>query len=473
MTISHTQGENLHDGNENSRAQFFVVYLRTVINITLQILFSDMHTRGRFTTSTTKSPQSSIVEKTVLSNGLTVITEYVPTVRSVAIGLWTETGSRDETKETAGISHFIEHLVFKGTKKRNYIEISKSLESVGGYLNAFTSKENTCFYARVLDEYSDIAVDVLTDLAFNPTFPQKELEKEKDVIIEEIRSAEDTPDDIIFEDFDKFIYDPHPFAFPIAGTEETVRSFTRKKVLEHLRTHYTPERMILAAAGNLKHQTLLKLAEKYVPKSYHRSTYQRQPYCISTYKPFEKEILKPISQAHVVTGFPFERNDEQFYAVLLLNMILGGGMSSRLNLQLREKYGLAYSVFSSFNSGDEVNLFSVYVGTDANKVQKSLTLINEELEKLATKLVGEKELELSKAQLKGGIIMSQENMSARMNHLARDLFYFGRFRSDTEVIEAINAVSSKQIRDVAASLFTQHPFSTLVYMPKKKNVARK
>ncbi len=427
-----------------------------------------MHTRGRFTTPNAKSSQPNNVEKTVLPNGLTVITEYVPTVRSASIGLWTETGSRDETKETAGISHFIEHLVFKGTKKRDYIEISKSLERVGGYLNAFTSKENTCFYARVLDEYSDIAVDVLTDLVFNPTFPQKELEKEKDVVIEEIKSADDTPDDVIFEDFDKFTYNNHPFALPIAGTEKTVRSFTRKKVLEHLHTYYTPDKMILAAAGNLKHSALVKLAEKYVPKLHRTSTRTREQYAVSAYKAFEKEIAKPISQAHVVTGFPFERNDKDFYAVLLLNMILGGGMSSRLNLKLREKYGLAYSVFSNFNSGDEVNLFNVYVGTDSNKVQKSLALIREEIEKIADKLVPEKELELNKAQLKGGIIMSQENMSARMNHLARDLYYFGRFRSDTEVLDAINAVSPKQIRTVAESLFNQHQFSTLVYVPKKK-----
>jgi predicted Zn-dependent peptidase len=432
------------------------------------MLLSDMHTRGRFTTPLIKTSQPNRVEKTVLPNGLTVITEHVPTVRSVAIGLWTETGSRDETKETAGISHFIEHLVFKGTKKRDYIEISKSLERVGGYLNAFTSKENTCFYARVLDEYSDVAVDVLTDLVFNPTFPQKELEKEKDVVIEEIKSADDTPDDAIFEDFDKFVYNDHPFAFPIAGTEKTVRSFTRKKVLEHLRTYYTTDKMILAAAGNLEHRALVKLAEKYVPNSCPKATHVRERYNIRTYKAFEKELAKPISQAHVVTGFPFERNDENFYAVLLLNMILGGGMSSRLNLELREKHGLAYSVFSNFNSGDEVNLFSIYIGTDSNKVQKSLALIREEIEKIASKLVPEKELDLNKAQLKGGIIMSQENMSARMNHLARDLYYFGRFRSDTEVLEAINAVSPKHIRAVAESLFGEHLFSTLVYMPKKK-----
>ncbi|MGQ9805536.1 MAG: M16 family metallopeptidase [Chlorobiales bacterium] len=432
------------------------------------MILSNMQTRGRFTTSTAKASQPNYVEQTVLPNGLTVITEYVPTVRSVAIGLWTETGSRDETKESAGISHFIEHLVFKGTKKRDYIEISKSLERVGGYLNAFTSKENTCFYARVLDEYSEVAVDVLTDLVFNPTFPQKELEKEKDVVIEEIKSADDTPDDAIFEDFDKFIYNNHPFALPIAGTQKTVRSFTRKKVIEHLESFYTTDKMILAAAGNLKHSTLVKLAEKYVPKSRQSLVRKREQYDVGTYKAFEKEIAKPISQAHAVTGFPFERNDENFYAVLLLNMILGGGMSSRLNLELREKHGLAYSVFSNFNSGDEVNLFNIYIGTDANKVQKSLALIRREIEKIADKLVPEKELELNKAQLKGGIIMSQENMSARMNHLARDLYYFGRFRSDTEVLDAIDAVSPKHIRAVAESLFKARPFSTLVYMPKKK-----
>lgn len=424
--------------------------------------------RERLATPTKLSSPVASVQISRLPNGLTVISELVPSVRSVAVGLWVGTGSRDESKELAGISHFIEHLVFKGTKKRDYIEISKSLERVGGYLNAFTTKETTCFYARVLDEHLDIAIDVLTDLVFNPTFPPKELEKEKDVIIEEIKSIEDTPDDAIYEDFDKRVYGEHPFALPITGTEETVRSFTRSVVKTRLETHYATDAMILAAAGNVRHDALLKLAETYVPNARPVSKRHREPYSIAVYKPFEKRVAKPISQAHLLTGAPFERNDEAFYATILLNMVLGGGMSSRLNLELREKHGLAYSVGSNFNSGDEVNLFTIYVGTDANKVDKARNLIWRELEKIAEKPISEKELRLSKAQLKGALMMSQESMTARMNHLARDLYYYGRFRSDSEVLERIDAVAPKQIRDVAQSLFKEDRFSTLVYVPKRK-----
>lgn len=431
-----------------------------------------MRIRERLSTPAKHVSPVANVEITRLPNGLTVISELVPTVRSVAIGLWVGTGSRDETKDLAGISHFIEHLVFKGTKKRDYIEISKSLERVGGYLNAFTTKENTCFYARVLDECAEIAVDVLADLVFNPTFPQKELEKEKDVIVEEIKSVEDTPDEAIYEDFDRYVYGEHPFALPIAGTEKTVRSFTRKIALTRLETHYATDKMILAAAGNIRHDALVRLAERYIPDSRPTSKRCRAPYSPTVYEPFEKEIAKPISQAHLLTGLPFERNDEMFYPTILLNMVLGGGMSSRLNLELREKHGLAYSVFSNFNSGDDVNLFAIYAATDSNKTAKARKLIWQELEKISEKLVGEKELELCKAQLKGALMMSQESMTARMNHLARDLYYYGRFRSDSEVLERINAVAPRQIRDLAQSLFDKARFSTLLYLPKKKN-ARK
>jgi predicted Zn-dependent peptidase len=426
-----------------------------------------MHSREKLNSARSVST-SSAVEKTVLPNGLTVATETVTSVRSVSIGLWTETGSRDETKENNGISHFIEHLVFKGTKKRDYIEISKSMERVGGYLNAFTSKEQTCFYARTLDEYASVAVDVLSDMVFHSIFPKAEMEKEKDVIIEEIRSADDTPDDVIFEDFDKYIYGAHPFAMPIAGSEKTVRSFSRERTMAHIASHYTPSNMLLTAAGNISHAALVKLAEKFIPKSKTKSARRRVLYQPETYKPFEKTVAKPISQAHVVMGFPFDRSDANYYTLLLLNAALGGGMSSRLNLELREKHGLAYSVYSSFSSGDETNLMSIYIGTDKQKVSKSIRLIREELRKMAEKKISERELELNKAQLKGGLIMSQESMSARMNHIARDIYYFKRNRTDDEVIDAVNAVTPAQIRDYAAMLFDESQYSTIIYEPKRK-----
>ncbi|KER11086.1 MAG: hypothetical protein HY22_00410 [[Candidatus Thermochlorobacteriaceae] bacterium GBChlB] len=414
------------------------------------------------------APHAAPIEKTTLPNGLTVITETVKTVRSVSVGLWTETGSRDESPTQNGISHFIEHLVFKGTKKRDYIEISKSLERVGGYLNAYTTKEQTCFYARVLDEHIAVAVDVLADLVFNPTFPADELEKEKDVVIEEIKSTEDTPDDLIGDEFDEFFYGGHPLGMPIAGTEKTVRSFTRQEIDNYLRQTYTTDKMLLVAAGNISHAEMLRLAEKYIPKRRHTAAKPRQHYRHETYVPFVKEKAKPISQAHVMLGFPFARNDDRYYAALLLNTVLGGGMSSRLNLELREKQGLAYTIYSSLHSYDETNMLNIYIGTDKEKTDKSVRLIKDELKKLIDKPVSPKELDLSKAQLKGGIIMAQESMSSRMSHLARDIYYFGRNVSSDEVIDRINATTPKEIRALAEMLFDDSRCSMLSYLPKKK-----
>ncbi len=434
----------------------------------LSQIYNTMHKAKLSSTSGIKSLASS-VEKTTLPNGLTVVTETVRTVRSVSVGLWTETGSRDESPSVNGISHFIEHLVFKGTKKRDYIEISKSLERVGGYLNAFTTKEQTCFYARCLDEHIGVAIDVLTDLVFNPTFPESEVEKEKEVVIEEIKSVEDTPDELILDEFDELFYRHHALGLPIAGTEKSVRALTRESIEAYLRQTYTTDKMLLVAAGNVQHDEVVRLAEKYVPKR--RTTKikaPRVPFDQRTYTPFMIEKAKPISQAHVVLGFPFVRNDDTFYTTLLLNSILGVGMSSRLNLELREKYGLVYTIYSAFTYYDETNMLSVYLGTDKEKVPQALHLVKEQMRRLAEKPVPEKELALAKAQAKGAIIMSQESMSSRASHLARDLYYFGRDMRADEIIEHIDTVRAKDIQALAETLFDESQYSTLIYMPKKK-----
>ncbi|MDX2128414.1 MAG: pitrilysin family protein [Chloroherpetonaceae bacterium] len=419
------------------------------------------------TSSVMTYKEKSTVEKTVLPNGLTVLSEFVPTVRSVSVGIWTNTGSRDEDKSNNGMAHFIEHLVFKGTKNRNFVEISRSLEQVGGYLNAFTTKERTCFYARVLDEFLPTAVDVISDLVFHPTFPKEEVEKEKDVIIEEIKSADDTPDDVIHDDFDKLLYGEHPLGFPIGGTEKSVRGITRKMALDFMQERYTTDQMTLAAAGHVKHETLVKLAQSFIPDRRNPKRPNRTGFPMKAYQKKEREVKKPIQQAHLLLGFPFSRSDKDYYAMNLLNTILGGGMSSRLNLELRERHGLAYSVFSSFLTSDETNLFNVYIGTDKNKLDKSEKLIYQELEKLASKAPSQKELELSKAQLKGGLIMAQESMSSRAGHLSQDFYYFGRFREIAEVIDEVDSVSASDIRTLASHLFDRSKFSVLKYLPKK------
>ncbi len=408
------------------------------------------------------------IEQTTLANGLTVLTQHVPAVKSISLGLWVENGSRDETKSLNGISHFIEHTVFKGTKKRNYIQINESLERVGGYLNAFTSKEQTCFYARCLSEHLKLSVDVLCDITFKPTFPDDELEKEKDVIIEEIKSVEDSPEEQIFDDFDAYLFNNHALGLPITGSEESVDHLSREQVLSFLKQNYVPNKTLLVAAGQIKHADVVKLAGKYIPKRHAKINTQREHYPMDAYSPFEKSISKPIHQSHIVLGFPFQRQDEDYFSLILLNALFGGGMSSRLNMILREKYGLVYSVYSNIVTFDEINTFSVYAGTDKSNIKKTLKIIREEFSKLCQKNISQKELNMAKAQLLGGIIMGQESLSKRQNQLARDHFYFGRILPQQEVLDRIHQISIRDIRNLSQRLFKPESFSTLIFAPKKR-----
>ncbi len=408
------------------------------------------------------------IEQTILPNGLNILTQHVPGVQSISLGLWIENGSRDETKSLNGISHFIEHAVFKGTKKRNYIQINESLERVGGYLNAFTSKEQTCFYARCLDEHLNVSVDILSDIVFNATFPDDEIEKEKDVIIEEIKSVEDTPEEQIFDDFDGYLFKRHPLGLPITGSETSVGDLKVDELRNFLMTNYRPGKMLLVGTGNLNHHELVELAEKYFPKPCLNSQNNRMPFDFKNYKPFEKRVSKPIHQAHILLGFPFERNDAHYFSLILLNTLLGGGMSSRLNMILREKYGLVYSVYSNLVTFDDVNTFSVYAGTDSANVDQSIAIIREELDRLCQKNISQKELKLVKAQLKGGIIMGKESLSKRQNQLARDHFYFGRTLSNEEVLEQINDININDIKTLSEQLFHPAQYSCLVFAPKHK-----
>jgi predicted Zn-dependent peptidase len=413
------------------------------------------------------SPETTL-QKTVLPSGLTVITERVPQVRSVSVGLWVNTGSRDETTETSGISHFIEHMIFKGTKRRTFQQINRYMEEVGGYMNAFTSKEQTCFYTRCLDENLDRAIDITTDIVFNSIFPEKEMAKEKDVVIEEMKNTEDTPDDLIFDEFEKKLYLPHPLGMPIIGTEETVRSFSRQDLKSYMKQHYTTGQMLLSCTGNLTHEAVLNLVEKSLAK---QSLVSKMPKAKSyeqrLYTPSQNEVAKPIQQAQVVFGFPFVRSDKDYHAMHLLNTALGSGMSSRLNLNIREKHGLAYTVYSFINSSRDTNAFGVYIGTDKEKVTKAITLIKAELQKLAAKPLSTKELDLAKSQLKGSVIIGLESMSNRMMRIGKNQFYFGRNVTSDEFITSINAVTPAEIQNLAGRLFDEKTYTTLIFRPKK------
>ncbi|MEL6617101.1 MAG: pitrilysin family protein, partial [Bacteroidota bacterium] len=293
-----------------------------------------------------KSPVTPGFERTVLDNGVRVVTDAIPSVRSVAVGAWVDAGSRDESPEEGGITHFIEHLVFKGTARRKGHHINQRMESVGGYLNAYTSKEHTCFMARALDEHLARALDTTLDLVTQPTLPPKEIEKEKDVVIEEIKMYEDAPEDHVYDHYEAAMYPDHALGRPVLGTPETVRSFSRGDLTGYMDRHYVPNRLVVSVAGHVRHGDVVRQVEKLLD-GFDRAPVQAERAPANGYTPLATTIERPgTQQAHLVVGTrSFGALDERRTALSVLNTILGGGMSSRLNQNIREKYGYCYSIY--------------------------------------------------------------------------------------------------------------------------------
>lgn len=417
--------------------------------------------------STTISSEQSLYRKTVLENGVRVVTEKIPYVRSLSLGLWANVGSRDEDEATNGISHFVEHMVFKGTKKRTVREIAQSLESLGGYLNAFTTKEQTCFYARVLDKHAREAMDVLADLVQNATFKKEELEREKLVVIEELKNAEDDPEDIIHDYFEKALFPKHSLGFPIIGTKENVERFNREDLRAHVERHYVPSRLVVAAAGNVDHEALVRLVDQYLCGLPDRSNgvERRQVPPRLQHNTFS-EYPRPINQAHVCLGtvaYSIKHRDR--YPLMVMNALLGEGMSSRLYQNIRERYGFAYSVYSFTNLLSDTGVFGVYIATDKKNIENSIELILKELERLKAKPVSKAELERTKSQIKGVMMLGLENMSGRMMRLGSSELYFESFTSLDAILKKVDAVTPEAIQLVANDLFDEERFSTVVIRP--------
>jgi len=396
--------------------------------------------------------EGSLYRKTILSNGLRVISEKIPYVRSVSIGLWIEAGTRDEPIQKNGIAHFLEHMVFKGTKTRSAFKLADTLEALGGALNAFTGKELTSFYAHVLDEHLEVAVDILADLLQNPLFDSLELEKEKNVVIEEIKDLEDAPDDLIFDYFFQDVFSHHPLSFPTLGKEDIVRSFKREDLLEFKEKNYTSNRIVIAAAGNIEHQQLVDLAGKYFSKI---KTYsERDLSKLPEEGPARHERTYHAQQAHVCMGcrtMPYSAPEK--YPLLLANTILGAGMSSRLFQTLREKYGLVYSVFSFTDFFIDTGVFGVYFGTDKKNIDRAIELTNSEFNRLLNKELLEDELAKRQSQLKGNLLLGLESTSNRMERLAKMEIYFHGFHTLDDVIQSIDQVTLEDIFIVANNYF--------------------
>lgn len=409
-----------------------------------------------------------MIQKTTLDNGIQVITEEIPHVHSVSVGVWVQAGSRDESLEENGISHFIEHMLFKGTKRRSARQIAKEIDAVGGILNAFTSKEFSSFYAKVLSEHLPLALDLLFDLFLNSLFSAEELEKERQVIVQEISMVEDTPDEYIHDLFNESFWPRHPLGSPILGRMETISKMNRKKLMEFFHQHYLDVQPILVAAGNLKHENLLKPVREALGKMRPRpkKRHGRPP------RPHPRLLVKnkKLEQVHLVLGTEgLSATHAQRFTIAILNTVLGGGMSSRLFQEVREKRGLAYSIYSYLSSFLDSGLLGVYAGTGEKTVSRVLQTILREMKKLADNSLKPKELRAAKEQLKGNLLLSLESTDNRMSRLAKNELYFNRYISPEEIIEGIEKVASDEVNALAQQILRPGSLSLTALGPITKD----
>ena len=404
------------------------------------------------------------VTLTTLANGVRVVVETLPGVKSLAAGVWVDTGSRDEAPEEAGITHFIEHMVFKGTARRRAHHIARHMESVGGYLNAFTAKEHTCYYARGLDEHLTRALDVVTDLVAAPAFPASEIPKEQEVVVEELKGYEDQAEDLIFDRAEAVLYPDSALGRPIIGTVDTIKSFTREALTGYLARHYVPERLVVSVSGGLSPARVVRLVEQRLGALDARPAPPRRP--AGGYAPAPYDEARPIQQAHLVLATrSVSIHDPNRTVLTVLNTLLGGGMSSLLSQNIRERYGYCYSVYSFVNHYADAGDFGVYMATDPGKVAHAERLIFRELDRLASGAVSPTRLRQAKAQVKGGLVLGLENLSSRMNRLGRQTLYFGRPLDLADMTAEIDAVTGEEVRAMAEALFVPDWFSRVVLRP--------
>lgn len=393
-----------------------------------------------------------MIKQYTCSNGVRVVLENNPTVRSVAIGVWIGTGSRYETPENNGISHFIEHMLFKGTKTRSAREIAESFDRIGGQVNAFTSKEYTCYYAKVLDEHASYALEILADMFFHSVFDREELKKEKNVVYEEIKMYEDTPDDIVHDLLSKSVYENHPLGYPILGTEESLSAFDENRIRSYMDQYYSPDRVVVSIAGNVE-EPFIKKVEAHFGKYESASTSAKlvEP----TFFRQKLSRKKETEQAHLCLGFKgLEVGHDRIYDLIVLNNILGGSMSSRLFQEVREEKGLAYSIYSYHSSFQDSGMLTIYGGTGANQLQVLSETIHETLHTLKNDGITEKELENSKEQMKGSLMLSLESTNSKMSRNGKNELILRKHKTLDEILEELNRVSMDSVNQLTNQLFT-------------------
>ncbi|WP_337103010.1 M16 family metallopeptidase [Paenibacillus sp. YIM B09110] len=411
------------------------------------------------------------MNKYTLSNGLRVVVEYIPHVRSVSFGIWVKTGSRNETPENNGISHFIEHMLFKGTDKRSAKDIADLFDGIGGNVNAFTAKEYTCYFAKVLDEHLPIAVDALSDMFFNSQMDPEELAKEKNVILEEISMYEDTPDDKVHDEASRASFGDHPLAYSILGLEERLTAMGPDTLRGYMKERYTIDNTVISVAGNVEESTLLELLEKQFGGFKNNSGIivgNEPPVFHGEYNFFKKKT----EQNHICVTFPgCSITDSKLYAMILLNNALGGGMSSRLFQEIREKRGLAYSVYSYHTSYADSGLFTIYAGTAPKQTKEVLDLTMEQIGELSVKGLSEEELHRGKEQLKGSLILSLESTSSRMNRLGKNELMLGRHYTLDDLLQRIDTVTMEDVQSVTKQMLSV-PFAVAMVGSNDKAAAQ-
>jgi predicted Zn-dependent peptidase len=393
------------------------------------------------------------IDMTTLPNGIRVISESMPHVRSVSVGVWIGTGARRETLKQNGISHFIEHMLFKGTTHRTAEEIARVVDSSGGHLDAYTAKELVSYNSKVLDDHLPLAFNVLADLVLNPLFQEEDLEKEKGVILEELKMEADSPEYLVHEAFATKFWKNHPLGRSILGTKRTIKSFSKEAITDYYRRIYVPQNIVITAAGRLDHHKIVNFASEYFSGLQPGPEPTLEPVPV-TDTPFVLKNKRSLEQVHMCMGVPaYEIAHERRYGCYVLSTILGGGMSSRLFQNIREKHGLAYSVFSELNLFRDTGCLAVSAGTSLENVRKVIDMTMLEFRQLKNELVSAEELRRAKDHLKGSLALSLESTSSRMSNLARQELFFGKFFTVDQMVESIELVTADEVQTIAQDFF--------------------
>jgi predicted Zn-dependent peptidase len=395
------------------------------------------------------------LQSSKLSNGLRVVTDTVETVESAAVGVWCDVGTRNEDMAHNGVAHMVEHMMFNGTPTRSARDIVEQIESVGGQMNAYTSREITAYYVHLLKDHVPLALDVLSDMLQRPTFPEKEIEKERGVIVQEIGMTNDTPDDLVFDLYQATAYPQQSLGAPILGTADIIEGMKQETLFDYVQRFYTPQKLVVSVAGNVKHDDVVSLCENYfgdLPAD------KEESYAAANYQGGEHKTEKDLEQTHIVLGFQgIKKTDPDYYKAVLLSTILGGGMSSRLFQEVREKHGLVYSVYSSHSAYHDDGQFEIYAGTGPHQLAKLVPVVCDELQKMIQEPVSQAEMESNKNQLISAILMGRESMLSRANRQAKYMINFNDNLDIEKILNQIRAINVDDIQTMAARIFSSRP----------------